>query len=62
MYAIRSYYGVGLGIAQALGLFQHDAEVQALLAHLGEDEIGGAVDDAGDPLDAVGRQPPRAAP
>ena len=29
-------------------------EGQALVAHLGEDEVGGAVDDAGDPLDAVG--------
>jgi hypothetical protein len=47
---------VGLGIAQALRLLQHHVEVQALVAHLGQDEVGGAVDDAGDPLDAVGRQ------
>src|SRR6185369_953254 len=32
-------------------------ERQALVAHLGEDEVGGAVDDPGDPLDAVRRQP-----
>jgi hypothetical protein len=47
---------VGLGVAQALRLFQHHVEVQPLVAHLGQDEVGGAVDDAGDPLDAVGRQ------
>ena len=44
---------VGLGVAQALRLFQHGVEAQALVAHLGQDEVGGAVDDAGDPLDAV---------
>jgi hypothetical protein len=33
------------------------SKVQTLVAHLGQDEIGGAVDDAGNPLDAVGRQP-----
>ncbi len=48
---------IGLGIAQALGLREHRAEVQALVAHLRQDEVGGAVDDAGDPLDAVTRQP-----
>ncbi len=36
--------------------FSTVVEVQALVAHLGQDEVGGAVDDAGDPLDAVGRQ------
>ena len=46
--------GVGLGIAQALRLLEHHVEVQPLVAHLGQDEIGGAIDDAGDPLDAVG--------
>jgi hypothetical protein len=45
---------VGLGVAQALGFLQHHVEVEALVAHLGQDEVGGAVDDAGDPLDAVG--------
>ncbi|KAF5293037.1 hypothetical protein FQA39_LY19380 [Lamprigera yunnana] len=49
--------GVGLGIAQALGFFEHHVKVQALVAHFGQDEVGGAVDDAGDPLDLVGRQP-----
>ncbi len=47
---------IGLGVAQALGLPQHVGEGQALVAHLGQDEIGGAVDDAGQPLDAVGRE------
>ena len=48
--------GVGLGIAQALRFFEHHVEVQALGLHFRQDEIGGAVDDAGDPLDAVGAQ------
>ena len=47
---------IGFGIAQALRLLQHGVEIQALVAHFGQDEIGGAVDDAGNPLDAVGRQ------
>ena len=47
---------VGLGIAQALGLFEHHVKVQPFVAHLAQNEIGGAVDDAGQPLDAVGRQ------
>ena len=48
---------VGLGIPQALRLGQHGGERQALAAHLGEDEIRRPIDDPGDPLDAVGRQP-----
>ena len=48
---------VGFGIAQRLSLLEHNAEVQALVAHFTQDEIGGAVDDAGDRLDAVGGQP-----
>ncbi len=47
---------VGLGIAQPLRLLQRSVERQPLVAHLGQDEIGGAVDDAGDPFDAVGGQ------
>ena len=47
---------IGLGIAQALGFLEHYFKVQALVAHLGQDEVGGAVDDAGNPLDAVGRK------
>jgi hypothetical protein len=48
--------GVGFGVAQTLGFFQHHVKVQALVAHFGQDEVGGAVDDACQPLDAVGRQ------
>ena len=47
---------IGLGVAHALRLGQHRGEGQPLVAHLRQDEVGGAVDDAGDPLDAVGRQ------
>ncbi|MNK62274.1 hypothetical protein D3C87_814440 [compost metagenome] len=47
---------VGLGIAQRLGLRERVAEVQALVAHLAQDEVGGAVDDARHPFDAVGRE------
>src|SRR5476649_1508491 len=47
---------IGFRVTQLLRLFQRRVEVQALVAHLGQDEIGGAVDDPGQPLDAVGRQ------
>jgi hypothetical protein len=48
--------GVGLGIAEFLRLFEHVGEVATLVAHLGENEVAGAVDDAGQPFDAVARQ------
>jgi hypothetical protein len=48
---------VGLGVTETLRFLEHDLEGQALVAHLGEDEVGGAVDDPGDPLDAVGGEP-----
>src|SRR5690606_15903689 len=38
------------------GFLEHVPEGPALLAHLAEDEVAGAVDDAGQPVDAVGRQ------
>ena len=47
---------VGLGVAAALRVLQRLLERDALVAHLGQDEVRGAVDDAGDPLDAVGRK------
>ena len=47
---------IGLRVAQALRVFQHLIEPGTLFAHLGQDEVAGAVDDAGDPLDAVGGQ------
>ncbi len=42
--------GVGLGVAQALGLGER-LRVGAPGGHLGEDEVGGAVDDPVDALD-----------
>ena len=49
--------GIGLGIAARLRLGQHRRERRALGAHLGQDEVGRAVDDAGDPFDPVGGEP-----
>ena len=48
---------IGLGIAQPLGVGERAREVDALLSHLRQDVIGRAVDDPGDPLDAVGGEP-----
>ena len=48
--------GVGFGVALGLRGLQHFGERQALAAHLGQDEVGGAVDDAGDPFNAVSHQ------
>ncbi len=45
---------IGFGVAETLRFLEHRGEGQALVAHLGEDEVGRTVDDAGDPLDAVG--------
>ena len=47
---------VGFGVTEALRVLQGDVEIEPLVAHLGQDEVGGAVDDPGDPLDAVGRE------
>ena len=44
---------VGLGVAARLRLGEHVVERRARRAHLGQDEVGRAVDDAGDPFDAV---------
>ena len=52
---------IGFGITQPLRFLQHVVEARALVAHLRQDEIAGAVDDAGDPLDAVRGQALRAA-
>ena len=35
---------------------EYAIEAQAFVAHLGQNEVGGAVDDARDPLDAIGAQ------
>ena len=48
---------VGLGVAELLRLGKHGREREPARAHLGKDEVGRAVDDAGNPLDAVGREP-----
>ena len=47
---------VGLGIAARLRLLEHGFERRTRPAHFREDEIAGAVDDAGDPGDAIGGQ------
>ena len=47
---------VGFGIAQALRFFQRHAKVQSFVAHFRQDKVGGAVDDARNPFDLVGRQ------
>ena len=53
--------GVGLGVAQALRLGQHVGELAPGLAHRGQDEVAGAVEDAVDAQDPVGHQPLAAA-
>jgi hypothetical protein len=48
---------IGLRIAACLGFAQHHVEREPPIAHLGKDEVRGAVDDPRDPLDAIRRQP-----
>ena len=48
---------VGFGVAQFLRNFERIGKCPAFVAHLCEDEIGRAVDNSCNPLDAVGRQP-----
>ena len=48
--------GVGLGVAQLLGVGQDFGEFPAAFAHLRQDVVAGAVENAGDALDAVGGQ------
>ena len=48
---------VSLGIAQRLRLLQHVAEGPALVGHLGEDVVAGAVENAEQLAGAVARQP-----
>ena len=47
---------IGLGIAQLLRLLERGIERQPFVAHFGQNEIAGAVDDPGNPFDAVGGQ------
>ena len=48
--------GIGFGIAQFLRLLERSIERQPFVAHFRQDEIAGAVDDPGNPFDAVGCQ------
>ena len=56
IHAFNVESGVGLCITQCLGLLQHSVKRQAFVAHLRQNEVGRAIDDAGNPLDAVGGQ------
>ncbi len=47
---------IGLGIAERLRGGQRLCEIAVLARHPGEDVVGGAVDDAHDPLDGIARQ------
>ena len=49
--------GIGFRVAEPLRLVEHIGERDAALAHLGQDEVAGTVDDSGEPLDAVPGQP-----
>src|SRR5690606_16119681 len=48
--------GIRLGVAQALRFGEHRVERQAARLHFGKNEVGGAIDDAGNPVDTVGGQ------
>jgi len=48
---------VGLRVPEPLGLGEHVGEHAAPVAHLGQDEVAGPVDDPGQPLDAIRGQP-----
>ena len=56
VYTFNVKAGVGLCVTQALGLFERHIKVQALFAHLRQNEVGGAIDDARNPLNSVGGQ------
>ena len=47
---------IGLRVAELLRLGQHVGERAARVPHLGQNEVAGAVDDAGDALDAITRE------
>ena len=48
---------IGFGVAQLLRIGEHFGELAAALAHLRQDVVAGAVEDAGDAADAVRGQP-----
>ena len=57
VHAVDVEGGIGLGIAEALRVGERLGEFPPALAHLRQDVVAGAVQDAGDALEAVGRQP-----
>ena len=54
IYAFNVEGGIGLCITQALSFFEDHIKVQTFVAHFGQNEIGGAIDDASHPLNSVG--------
>jgi hypothetical protein len=48
--------GSGFGVSLPMCLRDDRGEGQSLVAHSGKDQLGGTVDEAGDPLNAVGGQ------
>ena len=48
---------IGLGIAELLRIGEHLGKFATALAHLRQDVVAGAVQDAGDPQDAVAGEP-----
>jgi hypothetical protein len=45
---------IGFGVSETLRFGEHRFEAHVLLGHAGEDEVGRAVDDRADPLNALG--------
>jgi hypothetical protein len=56
VYAFHIKGGICLGIAQRLRFSQHIGKLPTLVAHLGQDEIAGAINNAGQPFDTVASQ------
>ena len=48
---------VGFGVAERLGLGEHVLEPPPARRHFAENEVAGAIDDSGEPFDAVGGEP-----
>ncbi len=48
--------GIGFGVAERLRFRQRIGKLPSFLGHRAEDEVGGAIDDAGEPLMLVGGQ------
>ena len=56
VYTFNVEGGVSFGVAKALRFLEHGRKVQSLVAHLRQNKVGRAIDDACHPLDAVRRQ------